>query len=72
MSQTHVPGSKELLNDKERLQKLIISSASIETRLEGIAPKEILRRFSPADLLRDLGPTELAELRELLLKSDGR
>ena len=71
MSQTHVPGSQELLDDEKRLQELVISRASIESRLKGIAPKEILRRFSPAEVLRDLEPAELAQLRELLLKSEG-
>ena len=71
MDQTHVPGSRELLDDAERLDELLISRASVERRLRGIAPEEIFRRFSPEDLLRGLSPSARDQLRELLLKPEG-
>ena len=77
MTQTHVPGSQELLDDAERLDEFFVSRASVERRLAGIAPEELVRRLSieerlrgvPAeDRLRGLGPAEKARLRKLLLK----
>ena len=61
MSQLHVPGYKELLDDAERLDEQAIARASVEKRLRGIAPEELLRSLSPA---------ERARLRELLLKQE--
>jgi len=78
MSQTHVPGSQELLDDAERLDEFFVSRASVERRLAGIAPEELVRRLSPEDRLRGLlaedylrclSPTEKARLRKLLMKS---
>ena len=81
MSQMQVPGSRELLDDAERLDELLLSRASVERRLRGLAPEEIFSRFSPEERLRGLAPEERlrglspdekARLRELLLKPDGR
>jgi hypothetical protein len=58
MSQMQVPGSKELLDDAERLDELVLSRASVERRLRGIAPEEILGRFSPEERLAGLPPEE--------------
>lgn len=71
MSQTHVPGYKELLDDAERLDEFFVSRASVERRLAGIAPEESVRRLSREDRLRGLSPTERAQLRDMLLKSEG-
>ena len=77
----HVPGSRELLDDAERLDELLLSRACVERRLRGLAPEEIFSRFSPEDRrrglapedrLRGLSPAAKVQLRELLLKSDGR
>lgn len=60
MGQLHVPGYTELLDDA---RKFILEESSIEQRLQGI-PAE--------DRLRGLSQTELARLRELLLKQENR
>lgn len=72
MSQMHGPGSRELLDDAERLDDLLVSRASVERRLRGLSPEERLHGLAPEDVLRGLTPAKLARLRELLLKSDGR
>lgn len=71
MSQTHVPGSQELLDDAEQLDEFLISRASVERRLAGIAPEELVRHLSLEDRLRGLSPADRIKLRELLLKSEG-
>lgn len=61
MSQLHVPGYKELLDDAERLDVQAVARASVELRLRGLSPEERLLGLSPA---------ERARLRELLLKQE--
>ena len=77
MTQTRVPGSQELLDDAERLDEFFVSRASVERRLAGIAPEELVRRLSMEDRLRGvpaeerlrgLSSAEKARLRRLLLK----
>jgi hypothetical protein len=63
MSQLQVPGSREVLSDAERLEELVLSRASVEKRLRGL---------SPEDLVRGLNAEERARLRRLLLKDEGR
>jgi len=61
MSELHVRGSKELSEDLDKTVKLIVANASVETRLEGLSPEELLRNLKPKDRAR---------LRELLLKQE--
>jgi hypothetical protein len=58
MSQRQIQGHQELLDEAARVRALIISSGSVEERLSGIPPEEMLRHLSAA---------ERARLRELLL-----
>lgn len=63
MSHLHVPGTQELLDDAESLNEFFIERATVERRLRGLSPEEVLH---------SLGPAERARLRELLLKQEER
>jgi hypothetical protein len=58
MSQKQVRGYQELLDDAERLNELILSRASVERRLRGIPPEEMLRHLNHDEVLRYLSPEE--------------
>lgn len=66
MSQMHVPGYEELLDDAQRTLKLVLAASTVEQRLDGISPRDRLRGLSPDEVLRNLSPEEKARLRELL------
>ena len=85
MSQLHVPGTQELLDDSDELTDVLISRATVERRLRGLSsPDDLtkvlahatveqrLRGLSPEDRLRGLGAAERARLRELLLQQEDR
>jgi hypothetical protein len=85
MSQLHVPGTQELLDDSDELTDVLISRATVERRLRGLSsPDDLtkvlahatveqrLRGLSPEDRLRGLGEAERARLRELLLQQEDR
>ena len=63
MSQMHVPGYEELLDDAQRTLKLVLAASTVEQRLDGLSPEA---------LLHNLGPAAQARLRELVLEQDGR
>lgn len=85
MSQLHVPGTQELLDDSDDLTKFVLAHATVEQRLRGLGSDDLteffvdratverrLRGLTPEDRLRGLGSAELARLRELLLKQEDR
>lgn len=75
MSQLHVPGSQELLDDEQQAWERTLSRCSPEDRqkfLRGMSPEERLRGLPPEERLRGLSKAELARLRKLLSKPAGR
>lgn len=71
MSQLHVPGTKQLLDDAQRTRELILSNMTEEEILERFPPEARLRGLALEDRLRGLTSAERAKLRELLLKQEG-